>query len=120
MFAFLKLCILATFQCSALGRAQLTGFESAPAGWHSPLTVCTEITAFVQAGNKSNVSPALYLTALGRSAKQEGVGEACTALNGFKSKLPQSCIVPPTTPFEHLFVCEWHSSEQLSTNTVMY
>lgn len=63
MFVFFKLCILATFQCSALGRAQLTGFESAPAGWHSPLTVCTEITAFGQTGNKINVS-ALYLMAL--------------------------------------------------------
>lgn len=75
MFVFFKLCILATFQCSALGRAQLTGFESAPAGWHSPLTVCTDITAFGQAGNKINVLPALYLTALERSAKQEGIGE---------------------------------------------
>lgn len=40
LFSFFKLCILATFHCSALGRAQFARFESAPVGCpNSPLSV---------------------------------------------------------------------------------
>lgn len=62
---------------------------------------------FVEAGNKINVLPVLYLMSLGRSAKQEGVGEACTVLNGLKGKFPQSWIILPTSPLSiWAFYCE--------------